>query len=111
MSEKTIVAGSGKVSVATRSNGAPASTSSSNWATVARMVSVIAGHAPRRERARRVAAHARVLGRVEADHRRRRAVAAVEQDLPASSVSATSGSCAAAAENVSWSRKIASMSS
>ena len=30
---------------------------------------------------------------------------------PASALSAASGSCAAAAENVSWSRKIASMSS
>ena len=39
------------------------------------------GHAPRREGARGVAAHARVLGRVEADHRRRRAVAAAQQQL------------------------------
>jgi hypothetical protein len=41
MSEKTIVAGSGKVSVATRSKGALASTSSSRSRTVARMVPLI----------------------------------------------------------------------
>jgi hypothetical protein len=42
MNEKTIVAGSGKVSVETRSNGAPVSTASSSMSTVARIRSSIA---------------------------------------------------------------------
>ena len=70
-----------------------------------------AGDAPRRERARRVAAHARVVGRVEADHRGRRAVAAADQDLARLLAQRGQRQCAAPAENVSWSRKIASMSS
>ena len=111
MSEKTIVAGSGKVSVATRSNGAPASTSSSSWATVVRTVSVIPA-TRRGVNARAVWRRTRVWSggsRLTIDGAGR--WPPPSRTSPASALSAASGSCAAPAENVSWSRKIASMSS
>ena len=73
--------GSGNASASTRSNGCDASTASSSSAAVARMRGSISSHPPRRERARRGLAQPPVRGRVEADHRGLRLVAAVEQRL------------------------------
>ena len=98
MNEKTIVAGSGKVSVETRSNGALSSTASSSSSTVARMRSSIA--------ATRRGVNAREAGR------RRRVCAGGSSEtiegcgrwppsariFSASGTSGTIGSCAVAAE-------------
>jgi hypothetical protein len=101
MSVKTIVAGSGR-SARDESKGAGRRVEQSSRA---RIVSH-RGHAPRRD-ARAVAAHARGSGgsRLTIDGAGGAAAAAAA----ASSLSAASGSCARG-ENVSWSRKIASMS-
>jgi hypothetical protein len=98
MKEKTIVAGSGNVSVETRSNGALSSTASSSSSTVARMRSSIA--------ATRRGVNARDAGR------RRRVWAGGSSEtiegwgrwppsartFSASGTSGTIGSCAVAAE-------------
>ena len=74
-----ICIGSGNASAPIRSNGCEASTASSSAAAVARNPRLHLVHPPRRERARRRLAQAAVRRRVEADHRRLRLVAAVEQ--------------------------------
>ena len=110
MNENTTVAGSGKVSVATRSNGADASIPASTSSRIARTRGSIS--------ATRRALNARAVGR-------RRRVCSGGSRLtidgcgvwpPSSRIrrawssSATSGSCAAAAEKVAGSAKTASMS-
>jgi hypothetical protein len=106
-----MVAGSGKVRVATRSKGRAGSIASSRSLTVARMVSCI--EATRRGvKARAVWRRTRVCSggsRLTIDGAGR--WPPPSSSSPASWLNAASGSCAAAAENVSWSRKIASMSS
>ncbi len=107
---KTIVAGSGKVSEATRSNGSAGSIASSRSLTVARIVPSI--EATRRGvKARAVWRRTRVCSggsRLTIDGAGR--WPPPSSSSPASLLNAASGSCAAAAEKVSWSRKIASMS-
>jgi hypothetical protein len=101
MRVKTIVAGSGKVSVATRSKGSAGSTASSRPLTVARIVPAI--EATRRGvKARAVWWRTRVCSgrsRLTIDGAGR--WPPPSSSSPASVLNAASGSCAAAAENAS----------